>query len=112
MSGLLFRRVAPYDSIMFPLFGTRNPDRVPEAVAFELLETVLAYLTAKPFSWLDRIYFLAYTDSDLRLITGAIEKAKLKLLSEQISVPTLQERKAARRRILIKERQKRQDASA
>ena len=81
MSGLLFRRVAPYDSIMFPLFGTRNPDRVPEAVAFELLETVLSYLAAKPFSWLDRIYFLAYTDSDLRLITGAIKKAKLKLLS-------------------------------
>ena len=64
-------------SIMFPLFGTNNPDEDPLLVAYNLIHTAKVYVEMWPEFSLDRIYFQAYTDRDDELCVTTFSKLGL-----------------------------------
>ena len=72
----LLRRVE-YDSVLFPLFGTRNPDKIPEQCARELVEAAVLYFEKYPDSLIRRVYFSAYSDLDLALCEQAFKWVNL-----------------------------------
>lgn len=67
-----------FDSIMFPLFGIRNPDKIPEQVTRELVQSAAIYFEKYPNSLIERVYFSAYTDVDQSLCEQAFKSQKLK----------------------------------
>jgi O-acetyl-ADP-ribose deacetylase (regulator of RNase III) len=77
--GLLYRLglKQPSKSIIFPLFGTRNPDDDPQAVALNLVRTAKNYLETWPTSKIERVYFLAWTDADEELCLIAFQRLGL-----------------------------------
>ena len=66
-----------FDSILIPLFGIRNPDKIPEQVARELVEAAVLYFEKYPASLIDRVYFSAYTDVDKALCEQAFKSQRL-----------------------------------
>ena len=68
---------SPARSIIFPLFGTNNPDDDPQLVAHDLIEAVKIYIETWPNFSLDRIYFQAYSDRDDELCVTALNRLGL-----------------------------------
>nr|WP_070958915.1 hypothetical protein [Hyphomonas sp. Mor2] len=66
-----------FDSVMIPLFGIRNPDKIPEQVARELVEAAVLHFEKHPSSLIDRVYFSAYTDVDKSLCEQAFKSQGL-----------------------------------
>jgi hypothetical protein len=77
--GLLYRLglKQPSKSIIFPLFGTRNPDDDPQLVALNLVRTAKNYLETWSNCTMERVYFLAWTDSDEELCLTAFQRLGL-----------------------------------
>lgn len=61
----------PIRSVLFPLFGSANPDWQPEWVAEQLIGAAAQYLALWPETLLEKIYFLAYTDQDRAVCRSA-----------------------------------------
>ena len=60
-------------SILFPLFGTGQANADPEDSVLGLIGTVLAYLARTPETLLSDIWFLAFTDADVKVCTRVLE---------------------------------------
>ncbi len=71
------RRRRPIRSILFPLFGSANPDWDAEWVAERLIGTAAQYLALWPEGLLEKIYFLAYTDQDRAACRSAFIRLSL-----------------------------------
>lgn len=70
----IMRRVAlrrPIRSILFPLFGSANPDWQSDWVAERLIGAAAQYLALWPEGLLEKIYFLAYSDQDRAVCRSA-----------------------------------------
>ena len=61
----------PIRSILFPLFGSANPDWEPEWVAERLIGAAAQYLALWPEGLLEKVYFLAYSDQDRSVCRSA-----------------------------------------
>lgn len=61
----------PIRSVLFPLFGSANPDWQPEWVAERLIGAAAQYLALWPDGLLEKVYFLAHTDQDRALCRSA-----------------------------------------
>lgn len=61
-------------SILFPLFGSRDRARDPQAVANRLVLAATNYLEDHPDSTIRSVYFLAYTDVDRDLCETAFRR--------------------------------------
>jgi O-acetyl-ADP-ribose deacetylase (regulator of RNase III) len=67
----------PLTSIIFPLLGTRGSDRDPQTVADNLIRSARDFLETTPDTKIERIHFLAYTDTDSELCEAAFRHADL-----------------------------------
>jgi len=75
-SSWIFNR-ADYETVMLPLFGTRNSNGLPEQTARDLVEAAVLYFEKFSKSRIRRVYFSAYTDVDLALCEQAFKYANL-----------------------------------
>lgn len=64
-------------SVLFPLFGNRGRSHSPQDVTSAIVETAKEYLLTWPDTRIERIGFLAYTDSDLEQCEIALKRAGL-----------------------------------
>jgi O-acetyl-ADP-ribose deacetylase (regulator of RNase III) len=72
-------------SVIFPLFGTRGHDRDSQHVADSIVLAAMNYLQSWPSSTIERVYFLAYTDTDDELVTTAFNRLKLSYVKTERS---------------------------
>lgn len=70
-----FRRRAR--SILFPLFGTRASGDDPQMVTFNLVQSAKVYLETWPDCPIEKVYFLAYTDTDEEYLLTAFQRLGL-----------------------------------
>ena len=68
----------PLRSVLFPLFGTRAYGGVePQDVTYDLFQAAIEYMTVKPNTLVERVAFLAYTDTDLEFCRTAAQRLGL-----------------------------------
>lgn len=73
----LFSRQRRVHTLLFPLFGTQNPDRDPNQVAETLVRTAAQYMSVYEETQIQTVYFLAYTDRDLDLLRQTFYRLNL-----------------------------------
>jgi O-acetyl-ADP-ribose deacetylase (regulator of RNase III) len=72
-------------SVIFPLFGTRGQDQDPLEVTLSIVHAAKKYFELCPWSTIERVYFLAYTDADDELLTTAFNRLKLLWEREEVA---------------------------
>lgn len=71
-----------------PLYGgTRSDDRDPLDVTTNIVQAVKTYFELCPWSTIDRVYFLAYTDADDELLTTAFNRPRLNFDRDEAPIP-------------------------
>ncbi|HKI53097.1 MAG TPA: macro domain-containing protein [Anaerolineales bacterium] len=73
-------------TILFPLMGTGTTRLEAEGIADKLIGTAISYLEENPDSKVQKVYFLAFNESDIELCKHIIESEK-RLIHEEV-IPT------------------------
>ena len=69
-------------SVIFPLFGSRNSGINPSDLAYDMIEASVEFLKQTRGSQLEEIAFLAFTTSDLELLSTAMQRNGLTEIKE------------------------------